>query len=300
MIISCLLVSASLNAAKLPTEDEIKGVERLCAGGRTYSFSAGVSAALRNWRMGSVNASANTAIESLGSVIARIPHDATDSRIYSAYTSCVVNLIDKFLNTADPNKPRRQQTILDLVPDYAQELPSTVAIVTRSDGMTAENATANSSLYIWVVPDYDSSNCPVRVRHALAITRITLETPYPPGVVRRVTLTNEPTGRIGTLELADVRRQVRDKFEALRREMGNYGGCIKLDDHLHGDINIGYTDYEGSAKQAHFSFDIRGAIGSHLEFFSERKTSAEPIEPIGTCRSLACEASAAIYGLTHD
>jgi len=167
-------------AAPLPSESDLAGIERVCAGGRTYGFSASLSAAPQDWRKGAVDASSHVAVENLGSIIARIPHDVTESKIYTDYTKCIRDLIEKFLTTPDPNKVLMEPTVLELKaarfaftsPLRRSEETEEIAVETRTHGMFAQRVKMQAFLEAAVVPNFDSTHCPAKGNMPMLSCRI--------------------------------------------------------------------------------------------------------------------------------
>src|SRR5262249_49014007 len=211
-------------AAPVPSESDLLGIERVCAGGRTYGFSASISTALKDWRKGAVNASAGAAVESLGSIIARIPHDATESKLYTDYTKCIQDLINKFLTTPDPNKVLMEPTVLEVktarfVRFGIKRETEELEIQTRTHGMLTQRVRMQAFLKAAVIPNFDSVDCPAKGNMPILVAGF-LIVDNQPSMFPRVTLTNDTTGTIGVLWISDVPSILSKKFDDFKAKMG--------------------------------------------------------------------------------
>jgi hypothetical protein len=261
--ISGLLQVAPAKAAPLPSESDLLGIERVCAGGRTYGFSASVSAALTDWRKGAVDASSRGAVESLGAIIARIPHDVTESKIFTDYTKCIRDLIEKFLTTPDPNKVLMEPTVLELKtarfaftsPLHQSEESEEIAVQTRTHGMFAQRVKMQAFLEAAVIPNFDSTHCPAKGNTPTLVVGFLVVDKQKP-FVDRVSVTNDPTGTIGVLRISDVPSTISKKFSDFKVKMGSYADCVQLDREVRGDLIVTYYDYQSVARTDYFSIQL--------------------------------------------
>jgi hypothetical protein len=88
-------------AAKLPTEDEVKGIQTACGGGSVKKYGGDVSAKIELWKKGA-EAKGSADIEDLTALFGTIPGGPADA-LFQTYTKCMLDLIKEYLSKASLN-----------------------------------------------------------------------------------------------------------------------------------------------------------------------------------------------------
>jgi hypothetical protein len=88
------------NSAMLPTEEEIKGIQRLCGAGSIESASAKikVDAAIQSWREAAVTAETEIAKKDLTGALGQVKSDAYIGPVFQIYVDCVSKTIQQFMD----------------------------------------------------------------------------------------------------------------------------------------------------------------------------------------------------------
>lgn len=98
------------NAAKLPTAEEVQGIMVVCGGGRQQNFSGDVQAKIEIWKR-RANASGAANISDLSALFSTLPTgEQVNAALYKQYTSCVTELITKFISQQE-QKPKHRLSI---------------------------------------------------------------------------------------------------------------------------------------------------------------------------------------------
>jgi hypothetical protein len=94
-----LVIPAS--ASNLPSPDEINGIMKLCAVGRSEVIEAIIRGKLILWEQ-QADASGKASLDDLGGILAKLPEgQQIDPAIYKLYTDCVKESVSKFLQPSD-------------------------------------------------------------------------------------------------------------------------------------------------------------------------------------------------------
>ena len=86
----------TVSAAELPTEDEVKGIVRLCSAGQSNAIVANMNAAVSIWKR-KVNAEAELRTDEIGAIFKEIQNDQMINEVYNNYVTCVQNSVETFL-----------------------------------------------------------------------------------------------------------------------------------------------------------------------------------------------------------
>ncbi|WP_431203001.1 hypothetical protein ACQ86E_29705 [Bradyrhizobium betae] len=88
-------------AAKLPTEDEVKGVMVVCGGGQSRSYSGDIAAKIDVWKRGASGAG-TVKMDDLSAVLSTVPQgQQINEANYKQYTSCILDLMKKYISQQD-------------------------------------------------------------------------------------------------------------------------------------------------------------------------------------------------------
>lgn len=98
----CMAWGAVQAGVILPTEDEVKGIERLCGGGRSdfVSIRGDVNAAIKNWKNASAGVEAVVAKEQLAGFLNRVKDDGIAPAM-KIYVECVDRTLQRFIDQAN-------------------------------------------------------------------------------------------------------------------------------------------------------------------------------------------------------
>lgn len=101
--ISIFFCSAQAASLVLPSEEEVKGIERLCGGGRSdlVSIRGDVNAVIKNWKNASAGAGISAAKEQLAGFLNRIKDDANLAPAMKIYVDCVDRTLQRFIEQAN-------------------------------------------------------------------------------------------------------------------------------------------------------------------------------------------------------
>jgi hypothetical protein len=93
----CSVIPSAL-AAKLPTEDEIKGVQTACGGGSVKQYNGDISAKIELRKKGA-EAKGSADIKDLTALFGTIQNGPSDTS-FQTYTKCILDLIKEYVNRA--------------------------------------------------------------------------------------------------------------------------------------------------------------------------------------------------------
>ena len=87
-------------AAELPTEEEIKGVQSLCAAGMEQSVSlrANVDTAISNWKRAAGGLEIEAAKRNLGAALSTVRDSKDLAPVFKVYVDCVQDTLKKYLD----------------------------------------------------------------------------------------------------------------------------------------------------------------------------------------------------------
>lgn len=108
-----LATSLPLNAAALPTEEQVAGIKMLCGGGsfEASSVSAELDAAIESWRKASGGVELEIAQKDLAGALGQVEDDQNLAPVYRVYIDCVRDSIQQFLNRK--NQPTSQNVSIN-------------------------------------------------------------------------------------------------------------------------------------------------------------------------------------------
>src|SRR5690349_17718079 len=92
------LVVPNVQAQKLPTDDEVNGILKICSVGRVQEVTAEVRGKIQLWKQ-NANASGRVSVSDLGPLLDAIK---ADSEVYRLYIQCVKDSFSQFLEQALP------------------------------------------------------------------------------------------------------------------------------------------------------------------------------------------------------
>ena len=107
----------------LPSADQVDGVMKACAVGRSQAVQGDVEGRIQLWRQGA-EANGKASLDDLGAILNRVPQNQQISpEIYATYTKCITDLMGKLINTY-PN-----------LGDYAPKQPIYVGVIQSIKGI---------------------------------------------------------------------------------------------------------------------------------------------------------------------
>lgn len=88
------------NGRTLPSEDDVKGIERLCGGGRSdlVTLSARINSAITSWKSATAGAEVTAAKEQLAGFLGKVKNDANLAPAMALYVECVERTLQRFLD----------------------------------------------------------------------------------------------------------------------------------------------------------------------------------------------------------
>jgi hypothetical protein len=99
-ILTTILVHKSVErsySATLPSDEEVSGILKACAGGRFQQIEGDLEAKISMWKRG-VEASGKASKEDLGAILKQVPQNQQISpELYKTYTDCILNAMSKYL-----------------------------------------------------------------------------------------------------------------------------------------------------------------------------------------------------------
>lgn len=99
---SCFVIAVPsiAYAAKLPTQDEIDGVLKLCSFGNVKSIEGNVKGKIEFWKKG-IEGTGKGSVSDLGGLLATVPAGDINPEVQKNYNDCVINTIKQFIGGDD-------------------------------------------------------------------------------------------------------------------------------------------------------------------------------------------------------
>jgi len=112
-VILILFGLSSPSAAGLPTDDEVRGIMKLCGGGAMQSVEGDIEASIKAWRRG-IGASGKASYSDLSAILMAMQSNGKlDKDLYIAYTACITEHVKIFIerekNQEQTNERRRKE-----------------------------------------------------------------------------------------------------------------------------------------------------------------------------------------------
>lgn len=106
-VLMVLFVPAMGYATTFPTEEDVKGLQRLCGGGTAdfASVTIRVDAAIKTWKQAGAGAELEAAKKNLAGALGQVKSDANLAPVYKLYVDCVSDQVQKFMDRED-RQPR--------------------------------------------------------------------------------------------------------------------------------------------------------------------------------------------------
>lgn len=90
-------------ATKLPTEDEIRGIQALCGGGISERIKGDVAGKLSLWKR-EAQASGEGSVDRLVALLSQVPNKI-DPTLWAVYTKCAVDLVSAYIKSSAVPRP---------------------------------------------------------------------------------------------------------------------------------------------------------------------------------------------------
>lgn len=91
-------INSAIGAEKLPSDDDVAGIFKLCALGRRQVFEGDVRGQLNLWRRGA-EATGKASIDDLGALLGVIKPDPSSVELYRLYTNCIKENIKQYIDS---------------------------------------------------------------------------------------------------------------------------------------------------------------------------------------------------------
>jgi hypothetical protein len=96
-----LSAEPSLSATLLPSDEDVSGIVKACAAGRSQQFQGDLEGRISLWKR-NAEVSGKISKDDLGAILKDIPNDQQISPdVYRIYTDCILNAISRFLSDAE-------------------------------------------------------------------------------------------------------------------------------------------------------------------------------------------------------
>lgn len=93
----CTLASTASHAQKLPSDEDVNGVMKICGGGREQSFDGEVRGRVELWKQGAVG-TGKAKIADLSALLSKIkPDNPYSAKMYQTYVDCITSQISVYL-----------------------------------------------------------------------------------------------------------------------------------------------------------------------------------------------------------
>jgi hypothetical protein len=103
-ITTFLFTLVPVRSAALPSDDEVSGIVKACAGGRFQQIEGDIEGKISIWKRNAV-ASGKASKEYLGAILKTVPQNEQISpENYKTYTDCIINALSKYLSAAAPSE----------------------------------------------------------------------------------------------------------------------------------------------------------------------------------------------------
>ena len=120
----------------LPSADQIDGVMKACAVGRSQAVQGDIEGRIQLWRQGA-EANGKASLDDLGAILNRVPQNQQISpEIYATYTKCITDLMGKLIN-AYPN-----------LGDYIPRQPVYVGVIQSIKGIGRDPASYQTDVML--------------------------------------------------------------------------------------------------------------------------------------------------------
>jgi len=119
VILTTILVtkSESLYSAPLPSDNDVSGIVKACAGGRSQQIEGDLEAKIELWKRGA-QISGKASKEDLGAILKEVPANQQISpELYKTYTDCILNAMSKYLTSIVPrhlSPTQKEELVSDL------------------------------------------------------------------------------------------------------------------------------------------------------------------------------------------
>jgi hypothetical protein len=144
---------------RYPTDEELQGIRKTCAGGDVESADANISAALTRWKlMPGAAAGVSAAKSNLGALMDKVTASAAGNQLYETYVRCVHGLVEMHLVKANPPpaaKPAVKPAPASPVKPTQNPAPRNggdTTVHSSNSGTVINNSGSNNSVRIDAVP----------------------------------------------------------------------------------------------------------------------------------------------------
>lgn len=105
-----LILSENACAQSLPSDEDVTGIMKLCAGGRLQRYEGEVLGKIEFWKKG-VSGTGSASIVDLGALLSTIKTDPNSVKLYQQYVECIKGSIQSFLEK--PNRTDKDGFVLN-------------------------------------------------------------------------------------------------------------------------------------------------------------------------------------------
>jgi uncharacterized protein YjbI with pentapeptide repeats len=146
------IFSSEASAVKLPSEDEVNGILKICSIGRSQSIEGDVKGQINLWKRGA-EASGRASIDDLGGLLSTLPSgQQLDPDLYKEYTKCIKDSFKEFMSYGPYSPFRRVLGEASSATDLSQEIDAIselrIQISKEDNNVNLEEAAKIISVYI--------------------------------------------------------------------------------------------------------------------------------------------------------